>query len=152
MPSPHSADLRRGRVSEPGRIYLLTTVTRDRRPVFADFQLARLTIGVLRECDALHLTETLAFVLMPDHLHWLFALRGASLTASARRFKSSSSRIVNLASGQTGTPLWQTGFHDHALRREEDLHAIARYIVANPLRAGLVRTVRDYPHWDALWL
>jgi len=29
---------------------------------------------------------------------------------------------------------------------------IARYIVANPLRAGLVSRVGDYPLWDACWL
>lgn len=152
MPQPHSSDLRRGRVSEPGRIYLLTAVTHERRTVFADFHLARLTIGVLRACDDLHLTENLAFVLMPDHLHWLFALRGDSLAATAGRFKSASSRPVNLARGRTGTPLWQKGFHDHALRREEDVQRIARYIVANPLRAGLAGSLRDYPHWDAIWL
>ena len=35
---------------------------------------------------------------------------------------------------------------------DEDLVAVARYIVANPVRAGLVKNVRDYPHWDAVWL
>jgi putative transposase len=30
--------------------------------------------------------------------------------------------------------------------------SIARYIVANPLRAGLVERLGDYPHWDAVWL
>ncbi|MFV3290267.1 transposase, partial [Pseudomonas sp. NY11955] len=29
---------------------------------------------------------------------------------------------------------------------------VARYIVANPIRAGLVSRVGDYPHWDAVWL
>jgi hypothetical protein len=29
---------------------------------------------------------------------------------------------------------------------------LARYIVANPLRAGLVEHLGDYPHWDAVWL
>lgn len=48
--------------------------------------------------------------------------------------------------------LWQPGFHDHAVRREESLEAIARYIVANPLRAGLVKKVGDYPLWDAIWV
>jgi len=38
------------------------------------------------------------------------------------------------------------------MRKEEDLQALARYIVANPLRAGLVKRVGDYPHWDAMWL
>ena len=46
----------------------------------------------------------------------------------------------------------QAGYYDHALRQEEDMQKIARYIVANPIRAGLVNKVGDYPHWDAIWL
>lgn len=49
-------------------------------------------------------------------------------------------------------PVWQRGFHDHALRREEDLRAVACYIVGNPLRAGLVQHVGDYPLWDTIWI
>jgi putative transposase len=48
--------------------------------------------------------------------------------------------------------IWQDGFHDHALRKEEAVIDAARYIVANPLRAGLVGSVKDYSHWDAIWL
>lgn len=29
---------------------------------------------------------------------------------------------------------------------------IARYIITNPVRAGLVRRVGDYPLWDVVWL
>jgi len=32
------------------------------------------------------------------------------------------------------------------------VQATARYIVANPLRAGLVERLGDYPLWDAVWL
>ena len=39
-----------------------------------------------------------------------------------------------------------------AARRDQDLAAIARYLVATPLRAGLVRNLRYYPLWDAIWL
>jgi len=45
-----------------------------------------------------------------------------------------------------------TSFHYHALRNEESIKAAARYIIANPLRAGLVQRIEDYPLWDALWL
>ena len=48
--------------------------------------------------------------------------------------------------------VWQQGFHDRALRREDDLVKVARYVVANPLRAGLVRKYGDYPLWDAIWV
>ena len=49
-------------------------------------------------------------------------------------------------------PIWQAGYYDHALRIEEDIQTVARYIVANPIRAGLVQKIADYPHWDAVWL
>jgi hypothetical protein len=48
--------------------------------------------------------------------------------------------------------LWQRAFYDHALRKDEDVRQIARYIIANPLRRGLVKDVGDYLLWDAAWL
>ncbi|GGY09626.1 hypothetical protein GCM10007160_41190 [Litchfieldella qijiaojingensis] len=48
--------------------------------------------------------------------------------------------------------IWQRGYHDRAIRDEEDIRAVARYIVANPLRAGLVNDIGQYPLWDAKWL
>ena len=51
-----------------------------------------------------------------------------------------------------GQRIWQRGFHDHALRAEEDIIDAARYIVANPLRAGLCQKIGDYPYWNAQWL
>ena len=149
---PHGSALRRGRVSLPGQAYLLTTVTHERESVFKDFYLARTATAALRGCDEAGDCETLAFVLMPDHLHWLVTLRGHSLDAVMRRFKSVSAREVNRLRCVMGVPLWQAGYHDHALRAEEDLRAAARYLIGNPVRAGLVATVMDYPHWDAIWM
>jgi hypothetical protein len=51
-----------------------------------------------------------------------------------------------------GQPVWQRGYHDHAVRREEDIKSLARYVIANPVRAGLTHSVGSYPHWDAAWL
>jgi len=78
-------------------------------------------------------------------LHWLLRLQQGSLSDSVGRIKSISAKRL-------GGPIWQAGFHDRALRREEDLPSVARYVVANPLRAGLVTRVGLYPHWDAIWL
>ncbi|WP_245650861.1 REP-associated tyrosine transposase [Thauera butanivorans] len=148
----HGHHLRIGRFSEPERGYLLTTVTQERRRVFDDLRLARLAIGELRACDEAGLCATLAFVLMPNHLHWLVQLRHTNLADLMRRFKSCSAARVNRARNMPGARLWQAGFHDRAIRDGEDIRAIARYIVANPMRAGLASTARDYPHWDATWL
>jgi len=151
MDSPSSHLLRRGRVSEPGRLYLLTTPTRERLPLFADFCLARAAIGQLRMSDEEGACRTLAWVLMPDHLHWLVALGPTSLGSLMCAFKSRSSGALYRA-GAERRHIWQAGYHDRALRKEEDVRAVARYIVANPVRAGLVRRAGDYPHWDCVWL
>jgi REP element-mobilizing transposase RayT len=144
--------LRAGRVSEPGRAYLLTAVSHERKPVFNDWQLARLLIAEMRHAHESQTIESLAWVLMPDHLHWLVVLRDTPVQALMQRIKSRSAIAINKTSSGHNGKLWQRGFHDRALRREEDLQSVARYIVANPLRAGLVKRIGDYPLWDAIWL
>jgi REP element-mobilizing transposase RayT len=89
---------------------------------------------------------------MPDHLHWLVVLSDTPVQALMQRIKSRSAIAINKTSAGYNGKLWQRGFHDRALRREEDLQSVARYIVANPLRAGLVKRIGDYPLWDAIWL
>lgn len=101
--------------------------------------------------------EGLAFVVMPNHLHWLVALQHqATLSAVMKSVKSHSARQIGKIQRERGEPghphIWQDGFHDRALRKEDDMLAVARYIVANPLRAGLVERIGDYPLWDAKWL
>lgn len=143
---PHARDLRKGRFFESNHIYHVTTVTRDRIPYFSDFQRARQLITTLRTHHNHGLVESLAFVVMPDHLHWLFKLgEQQTLSQVVAVVKSVSSHHERQA-------LWQGGFHDRAVRREENIAVLARYIVANPLRAGLVTCIGDYPHWDAVWL
>lgn len=142
----HGRDLREGRVSLPGQPYLLTLVTRYRQRYFEAFTTARQVVLTLHDPDVVRRADTIAFVAMPDHLHWLLQLKNTdSLEQTVRLYKAKVTRAL-------GIPVWQRGFHDHALRREEDLRDAARYIIANPLRAGLVERIGDYPHWDCVWL
>jgi REP element-mobilizing transposase RayT len=90
---------------------------------------------------------------MPDHLHWLFSLGEKSpLSQVVGNVKRRSAYRVNEYKNMSSLPVWQSGFHDYALRKEDEIRDVARYIVANPLRAGLVDKVGDYPFWDAIWL
>ncbi len=133
--------------------YLLT----DRRhpePRSGLHELAAGTAVGLRDAYASRAAQvfSLAWVVMPDHLHWLIELGPQPLAPLMQRLKSRSAIAINGAAGRNGKRLWQKGFHDHALRNDEDLKGLARYIVANPMRAGLVRRIGDYPLWDAVWL
>ncbi len=142
--------LRKGRVSLPGQIYLLTTVTAGRLPYFLDPELARATCRLMMEPPTWGDAQALCWVLMPDHWHGLIALgERDDLSTVMNRFKS-------LARKQPGQDVrkpigWARGFHDHALRHDEDILAAADYVIANPVRAGLVEHVNDYPYWTSLW-
>ncbi len=146
--------LRKGRFSESGRLYLITTVTQARHPLFLDYANARAVVAALRAIELAGRAETYCYVVMPDHLHlhWLMALAvGADLSRVLQSMKSFSAKAINSRLGTRG-PVWQSGYHDHALRAEEDVLDVARYVVANPVRAGLVSRAGDYPYWDARWL
>lgn len=144
-------DLRRGRYSEPGREYLITLVTHGRCRYFENLRAARALIAEMRELESRGVLAWLAWVVMPDHPHGLVSLgETADLSTAMNGLKGRSARAINRLIAREGA-FWQPGFHDHALRREEDRLHIARYIVANPLRAGLAERVGDYPHWDSVW-
>ncbi len=145
-----SNNLRLGRYSELNRIYLLTTVTLNRKALFTDERLARPVIDALNMAEREEAAHTLCWVLMPDHLHWLAQLRQGTLASLMSRLKSRSTLGINRV-GVTAGPVWQRGYHDQALRREDDLKHLARYVVANPIRAGIVDSASDYPFWGASW-
>jgi REP element-mobilizing transposase RayT len=149
---PGYAALRKGRISLGNTAYLITATTENREPFFTHFPAACSAAWCFEDSSLLSASHMLAWVLMPDHTHWLLQLGGKdTLGEVIGRLKSASSRRANRVLGRTG-PLWSKAFHDHALREEEDLQAVARYIVANPLRAGLVSRIGDYPFWNAVWL
>lgn len=147
----HGRDLRKGRLSLPGQTYILTCVTLNRAALFAEWPAASTLAQEIHWIGQSDVIDSLAWVIMPDHLHWLVQLKTGSLSQLMQRLKSRSAVATN-ATRRTHGAIWQKGFHDRAIRDEEDLRNVARYIVANPLRAGLVNRLGDYPFWDAVWL
>ena len=150
LATPSSHRLRTGRRSEAQRIYLITIKTHRRIPFFNDLATGRILIQALQQTSGA--ADTLCFVVMPDHLHWLMQLKEeAGLSATVQKAKSITTRKLHVRH-QHPEQIWQRGFHDRALRSEDDIKSVARYIIANPVRAGLVRSVVDYSLWDAAWV
>jgi putative transposase len=148
---PYS-ELRHGRISWSGQIYLITTVTHARAPIFSELDLGRIVVRALHDETVACRARTFAFVVMPDHVHWLMQLAAdGNLSSVVKQFKGMTAREVNRYRGAEGA-VWQAAFHDRAIRKEEDLPDVARYVVRNPVRAGLVRSVGAYSLWDAAWL
>jgi REP element-mobilizing transposase RayT len=149
---PGHRALRRGRSSTPGQVYFLTTVTHGRTLIFGDWRLATRTCRLIGDPELWRDSKLLSWVLMPDHLHALIQLgNDEALERLIQRVKSVLAQEVNRQRGGFD-PVWAPAFHDRALREQDDLKAFARYVIANPVRAGLVTRAGDYPFWDVVWL
>jgi len=124
--------------------YFLTICTHDRQRAFTDSAFAAAAVVQLfRSAAAFHF-EIIAYCLMPDHVHLL--LQGiredSDLTSFVQSWNTTMGfRWRRLHSG----PLWQTGYYDHVLRAEDTRLGVARYVLLNPVRAGLVERAEDYP-------
>jgi putative transposase len=88
------------------------------------------------------------------HFHAVLRLRDdSSLGETVARMKTAMASAVNfVTNAEKGTSVWQTGFYDRAIRRDEDLLWVNEYVVANPIRARLAQNLGDYSWWDAHWL
>lgn len=149
--APHSNALRIGRVSVPGQVYLVTVVTYQRFAHFRDFATGCLASRTLTAVVSWPDAELLAWVLMPDHMHLLVQLgETESLSKVIQRVKGL--LTIRLRPLIGAGSLWQSSFHDHAVRGPGEIGAAARYLVANPIRAGLVVGIGDYPFWGGVWV
>ena len=141
---PHSRNLRKGRYSHPGLYYFLTTSVSGRRPIFTDDDNATIVLNSIRWLRLAGRFLVDAAVVMPDHLHIVGELGQSTLSQVMHSLKSFSGR--QLVAAGVIPPVWQDGYYDHGLRDDEDYRLKIRYVLQNPVRAGLVRRVHDYPH------
>ncbi|MCK9357853.1 MAG: transposase [Dehalococcoidia bacterium] len=95
--------------------------------------------------------QTLAFVLMPNHVHGILLIQDVGEEASHRNqrrerrglpdvvgtFKSYSARSVNRIRDTPGQSVWQRGFYDHVIRNESSLARVTEYITNNPVQWNL---------------
>lgn len=148
---PGARALRHGRISRSGHHYLVTTICHARERRFADADCAGPVAVAIATPELWREASLLCWVLMPDHLHALIALGATEpLSKLMQRIKSVTAGIANAAQGREGA-VWMPGYHDRGVRSEAMLLPLARYVIANPVRAGLAQRVRDYPYWGCAW-
>ena len=123
--------------------FSVTVSTAGRAPLFKKPETVQLCLSALSETASLHHMDVLAYCFMPDHLHLLVQARDdGSFLRFMKGFKQISGYRYRRSAMQ---PLWQKGYYDHVLRREEDVNQVAEYIMHNPVRAGLVDSPDKYP-------
>ena len=129
--------------------YSLTFCTHRRQKLFTNAEIVRLVLTQISRASAKHLFGVIAYCFMPDHLHLLVA--GQAPDSACKPFIA----LVKQYSGYhyseaSGSRLWQRYGFEHTLRDEELTLIVAKYILENPIRAGLVDRVHDYPFVGSL--
>ena len=83
---------------------------------------------------------------MPNHVHVVVELpEGAPpLAKTLQLLKGYSSRQANQLLGRSGS-FWQAESYDHVVRPGE-LERIIRYVLENPVKAGLVNDWQKWPY------
>ena len=125
-------------------IYYLTVCTYNRRRIlnrpkvhttFIQFGLRAVEYGVWIG----------RYVIMPDHIHLFAGFEPESITVSkwVKSFKNTISKTLTTATFYA--PHWEKGFFNHVLRSEESYEQKWLYVRENPVRAGLVQRVDDWP-------
>jgi putative transposase len=128
--------------------YSITCCTFARHRWFVDAATVDSVRTQLLHYSVLEGFGVLAYCFMPDHVHLL--LEGKTPTSDLPRLIARWKQKTGYQHRHaTRIALWQGGFFDHVLREEEDRDAVVRYMLANPVRAGLVEDIRDYPFWGS---
>jgi REP element-mobilizing transposase RayT len=98
---------------------------------------------MLLEAIEKHRCDAFVYLFMPDHAHLLLAPQDdcGEVLKAMRLFKQKSGFWL---SKHRRNVKWQKDFYDHILRHEEDIEKHVRYILANPIRAGLVEDWKEY--------
>ena len=123
--------------------YFLTFCTDRRRPVFVEDDRVELVLAHILRAAGNCGFVVLAYCFMPDHVHLL--IEGRTEDADCRRFIARAKQFSGFHfKRRFGYALWQRYGFERTLRDRDATLSVARYIVENPLRAGLVQRVADY--------
>ena len=88
-----------------------------------------------------------AYCLMDNHYHLLIETPEANLSKGMRQLNGPYTQRFNRRQGRVGH-VFQGRFKSILVERDAHLLEVARYVVLNPVRAGMVRSVKDWP-WSS---
>lgn len=129
--------------------YALTVCCMGKQSKFIEDSVVQACIKFLKQACEKYKFEIWCYCFMPDHLHLL--LRGGSLFSDLKKCIELFKQLSGFWYKQTHREsLWQGSYYDQVIAREEKLEPFVRYILENPVRAGLVKDYRNYPFSGSL--
>ena len=146
-PKHRSHNLRKGRTSIQGTYYHIIICTHRHQKILMDPTIASIIFKTFDWLETENRQEWVCIMVMPDHVHTIIKLgQGQTLGQVLHSMKRFTAREINKHLSRTGS-FWQKGYTDWGIRDETTLTKTIHYCYANPVRAGIVTSARDYPYW-----
>ena len=131
------------RVQFEGAIYHIVTRGVRKLPLFTDDRDREVFLRLLDTTVARYGWELHAYCLMTNHFHLLLTTPGANVSAGMQYLNGSYAQWFNWRHGYEGH-LVERRFWSKLIASDEQLVQTARYIVLNPVRAGICATAADW--------
>ena len=159
----------------PGGTYFFSVVAYNRRRIFNDEQTVRLLGGLMREVRNQAPFQTVAMVVLPDHLHCIWTLPPCDADYPARwkyikrdftvQFVAAggADRLVSVERRSRGDRgIWQRRYWEHVVEDEHELESLVDYIQYNPVKHHHSTSPAEWPwstfgrfvasgHYDPDW-
>ena len=146
-PEKGQKSLRKGRISEQGQFYFVTTCCYEKQTFFKDKINVSIIFNTLEWLQVNKYIDLHFCIAMPDHVHLVFQLIGNKpLSEVIKSFKQFTGKSIKHKNNPKNT-VWQEQYYDHLIRKDESLREIIKYCLNNPVRAGIVDESKEYPYW-----
>jgi putative transposase len=138
----------------PGALHYVTGNFLNRIPVFTVPQFCIAFLDELEKLNQKWPSKLITYVLMPDHFHLIANPRDGRIKEFTGHLKAVSAKAIvrvnncfDFAETDKGHQIWQESFKDMALWSGWMIRQKINYIHANPVKAGLVKSTKDY-YWS----
>ncbi len=142
----------------PDAIIFITCVTRDRFPYLKSDTNIEIFFETIKNVRNIHPFRILAYVILPDHFHWLMRVDDPKgnfsnvLHSVKRNYTRNFKKFHDISSPLS---VWQERYRDHVICDEQDLAVHFDYVHWNPVKHHLVSHPEDwkystYSHWQKL--
>ena len=135
----------------PGGTFFFTVVTHKRMPILCHEEWRAALRKAITDTRINYPFETIAWVLLPNHLHCIWKLPEGDSDYSTRwrlikaRFSRTFDALLESPSGPNASRerhaerhLWQRRFWEHGIRDQDDFNRHIDYVHFNPVKHGLV--------------
>ena len=139
----------------PGALHYVTGNCINRLPVFTEQDCCIAFLNQLKELNESWPSKLIVYVLMPDHFHLISNPENGRIIEFCRDLKSKAAKAIidvtrrfELPATEAGRQVWQESFKAMPLWSGWMINQKINYIHANPVKAKIVKSAKDY-YWSS---